>query len=104
MGLGVAGIAIAFSTGSILNFLLLYILMCRKCEEGIFDWWNVLKMILSGIFMYLSLTYVGDYVSYGGRLIDRMGTLALLTLVGMLSYFLAARILKIPELKMIVRK
>jgi putative peptidoglycan lipid II flippase len=104
LGMGVVGIGIAFSVGSILNFVLLYILMCGKCKEGIFDWLNVLKMILAGAFMYGALYLVGDYVSYGGRLIDRMGILALLTLVGMISYFVAARVLKIPELKMIIRR
>ena len=37
-GMGVVGIGIAFSTGMILNFVLLYILMCGKCKAGIFDW------------------------------------------------------------------
>ncbi|MFH0837716.1 MAG: murein biosynthesis integral membrane protein MurJ [Patescibacteria group bacterium] len=103
-GMGVVGIGIAFSAGSILNFVLLYILMCRKCEGRIFDWLNVFKMVFAGGVMYSTLYLVSDYVSYGERLIDRMGSLALLTLVGMISYFLMARILKIPELKMIIRR
>ncbi len=103
-GMGVVGIGIAFSAGAILNFVLLYILMSNKCKEWIFDWLNVFKIIISGAFMYGVLYVVGDYVNYGARLIDRMGGLALLTLIGMISYFLAAYILKIPELRMITRR
>jgi len=102
--MGVSGIAIAFSTGMILNFLLLYILISRKCGRGILNWCNVMRMLYSGIFMYGILAIVGGNVSYGGTLIDRMGTLVLLTLVGMISYFGAARFFKAPELKMIIRR
>ena len=104
IGMGVPGIAVAYSAGNILNFFLLYRLMCRSRQTDIFDWLNILKMLVAGVFMYGTLYLAGDYVSYGVRLIDRMGALALLTLVGMLSYFVSARVLKIPELKMIVRR
>lgn len=101
-GMGVMGIAIAFSVGSILNFGLLYVLLRNQCGERIFDWLNILKMLLAGGFMYSALYVVSQYVTYGGRLMDRMGILALLTLVGMLSYFMGAHLLKIRELKMIL--
>ncbi len=103
-GMGVVGIGIAFSVGSILNFVLLYILMSQKCKEWIFDWLNILKMAVAGTFMYGALYLTANYVSYGERLVERMGALALLTLVGMISYFLVARVLRIPELKMIIRR
>jgi putative peptidoglycan lipid II flippase len=50
LGMGVVGIGIAFSAGNILNFVLLYILMCGKCKQGIFDWLNIFKMILAGVY------------------------------------------------------
>lgn len=104
IGMGVLGIGVAYSVGSILNFVLLYRLMAKKCGCDIFEWLKVLKMLVAGAVMYGALYLVAPHVVYGDRLIDRMGALALLTLAGMLSYFVAARLLKIPELKMILRK
>ncbi|MBN2306531.1 murein biosynthesis integral membrane protein MurJ [Candidatus Peregrinibacteria bacterium] len=104
IGMGVLGIGVAYSAGNIFNFALLYRFMVKKCGTDIFDWLNVLKMLVAGAVMYGALYLTSAYVSYGERLIDRMGALALLTLVGMLSYFLAARLLKISEFKMITRR
>ena len=104
MKMGVVGIGIAFSAGNILNFILLYVFMCAKCRRNILDWLRILKMIVSGGFMYGTLYLMNQYVSYGECLIDRVGKLALLTLVGMFVYFLLAKALKIAELKMILRK
>ena len=104
MGLGVLGIGLAYSAGNVFNFFMLYRLMTKKCKTDIFDWLNVLKMLVAGALMYGALHLAEDYVNYGERLIDRMGALALLTLVGMISYFAVARMLKIPELKMIIRR
>lgn len=100
--MGPTGITIAFSIGSILNFGLLYHFICRKCGEDIFNWWNVFKMLLAACFMYAVLAVAEYWLPYGGRLVDRMGTLALLTLAGMVSYFLAARLLKIRELNIVM--
>lgn len=101
---GVIGIGIAFSAGNMLNFVLLYIFMVAQCKQRIFDWLNIFKMLVAGALMYGVLYFVDQYVEYGNRFIDRMGTLALLTLVGMLSYFLVARLLNIPEVKMVLRR
>ena len=104
VGMGILGIGVAYSAGNILNFVLLYRFMVKKCGTDIFDWLNVLKMLVSGAFMYGVLFLTGPYVQYGDRFVDRAGGLALLTLAGMLSFFLVARLLKIPEMKMILRK
>ena len=104
VGMGVLGIGLAYSAGNIFNFALLYRLLCKSCKTDIFDWLNILKMLTAGAVMYGALYLASGHVSYGESLVDRMGALALLTLVGMLSYFLVARLLKIPELRMIIRR
>lgn len=104
LGMGVQGLGIAFSFGNILNFLLLYIFMQQKCPQPILNWLNVLKMLIAGGLMYVALFLANHFLPYGGRLLDRVGILSLLTLIGMLTYFLVARILRIPEIKMITKQ
>ncbi len=94
--MGISGIAIAFSFGVILNFLLLYIFMAKKCQHLIFDYLKVLKMVFSAGIMYSSLFFSSFYLNFGSDLLSRISTLSILILLGMAVYFLMAKLLKIP--------
>jgi len=102
--LGVAGIAMAFSAGTILNFLLLYYYMRKKIVFQILDWVNILKMAVSGLVMTLVLLIMRVYITYGGNMLQKIAILCAFVFAGMAVYFICARALKIPELKMVCRK
>lgn len=103
-GFGIAGIAIAFSAGAILNFILLYIFMRRKLVQYILDWANVLKMIFSGLIMVIAVALCRQWTPFDGTLIQKIGILALITLIGTIVYFVMATALNIPERKMVWRQ
>ena len=96
-GMGVAGIAAAYSAGMILNFLLLYIFMNRKCACHLLEWGGVLKMLVSGCLMFLFTLFVKGFVPYGGALWQKTLSLFVLVGTGALVYFILAILFKIPE-------
>ncbi|MBU0577064.1 murein biosynthesis integral membrane protein MurJ, partial [Patescibacteria group bacterium] len=101
---GIVGIAIAFSAGAILNFVLLYIFMHRKLARRILDWVNILKMVVAGLLMGAAVVLAKDVLPYGGDLLQKISQLLLLVVIGIAVYFAVARLFKIPEFEMVWRQ
>jgi putative peptidoglycan lipid II flippase len=101
--LGVAGIAISFSAGAILNFILLYFFMYKKVAFEIMNWLNIIKMMLSGLTMVIVVVIARTFIPYQGGLLQRLLVLCALAAIGAVVYFVFAYMLKVPELKMIWR-
>ena len=104
MNYGIAGIAVAFSSGAILNFILLYIFMYQKLSEKILDWVNIFKMFVSSVIMYYIVMYFQNFVVYEGGFVQRFTVLIILTVVGAISYFVLVYFMKVPEVRMICRR
>lgn len=104
MDFGVVGISIAFSVGAIINFILLYIFMRKKLGCYILEWGNILKMIFSGFVMAIIVSLCRYWIPYFGTFIQKIGTLLLITLIGIVVYFVMAVVLDIPERKMVWRQ
>ncbi len=99
---GITGIAIAFSSGMIINFLLLFLFMSKHCKYPIINLWNIVKMIVSGVTMTLCVSIARQWIPYGGRMYQQLGLIILLSLIGVIAYFGMATLLRIPERKMVM--
>ncbi|MBU0727546.1 murein biosynthesis integral membrane protein MurJ [Patescibacteria group bacterium] len=104
LGFGIVGIAIAFSAGAILNFILLYIFMHNKLGRSILEWGNIIKMIVASLIMALSVMYITQIVAFSGTVVQKLGVLILYSAVGAVVYFVLAALLKIPEVDMVLRR
>ena len=100
---GIMGIAIAYSAGGILNFLLLYIFMHRKIRLDILNWIDVIKMLFASLVMV--------FVVYGAKSLYPLQAKVLMQLVilmayaglGAILYFGMASLFKLKETSMIWR-
>ena len=101
---GISGIAIAFSSGMIVNFSLLYVAMNKHCKYPILNLWNISKMIVAGIAMILCVAIARQWIPYEGSLLQRLGIIILISLIGVIVYFGMAVLLKIPEREMILKR
>ncbi|MBN1258139.1 polysaccharide biosynthesis C-terminal domain-containing protein, partial [Candidatus Peregrinibacteria bacterium] len=99
LGWGIMGIAVAYSAGGILNFLLLYIFMHRKIKLDILDWRNVMKMLAASLIMALVVFIAKAWAPPDGRFVEHAGILLLLAGLGACTYFIAAHFMRIPERK-----
>lgn len=101
---GVAGIAIAYSLGNMVNFFLLYARMRRKIGYDIIDWMNTLKIILIAITMGSVVFMTKTIFPFKGNTLEQIGLLGFYTAVGMVVYFLFARLLNMEESHMFWRQ
>jgi putative peptidoglycan lipid II flippase len=101
---GIAGIAVAYSAGMIVNFVLLYISMQKKLAQSILDWMNILKMAVSGIAMTIIVALFRRWIPFEGHLIQKMSILTGFILIGVAVYFMMAALLDVPERKMVWRQ
>jgi putative peptidoglycan lipid II flippase len=97
LNMGIIGIAIAFSIGSIVNFMLLYVLMHKHLKFDILNWLSLTKIILTSIIMGSIVYMVKVVVPFGGSTVDQIGLLILYTVIGLLVYFGLARFLELEE-------
>ena len=104
LGFGISGIAIAFSAGAILNFVLLHIYMRKKLDGTILDWKNISKMIFSGIVMTLVVALARQWIPYVGGLGQKIIILIAFIAIGMIVYFAMSVLFNIPERKMVLRQ
>lgn len=102
--LGIIGIAIAFSIGSIVNFALLYILMSQKVKSDLLNWINVFKIICMSTIMGSIVHIAKILVPFEGGTILQIILLLFYTVIGMVVYFGLAYILKMEEVEMIGRR
>ena len=101
---GIAGIAIAFSIGNIINFFLLYIFMQHKLGYDILNWHNVFKMVFGGMLMTIVVIAAQMLIPFEGNVIQKIFILILFAILGAGVYFGLAYVLRIPERRMIWRK
>lgn len=103
--LGIVGIAMAFSAGSILNFILLYLFMYQKLKHNLVDWMNIFKMMISTFLMTLVvITSKKGMIFEGVTVSQNFIILVLLTIIGAGSYFLFSYLLHIPELRVVIKR
>jgi len=103
-GAGIVGIAIAFSIGNIVNFLLLYILMHKKVKFGILDWLNTSKIVVMSIIMGSVVFISKMLIPFGGSTLNQIGYLILYTVIGMIVYFALAAFVGLKEFNMLWRQ
>ncbi len=101
MGYGIVGIAMAFSIGTILNFVLLYLFMVLKVKRDLLDWKHISKMITCSLIMSFGVIYAKGLMDYPVSIIDKIISLSVLAAIGVVIYFATAKIAKIPELNML---
>jgi putative peptidoglycan lipid II flippase len=95
--MGILGIALGFSLGDIVNFLLLYIMLSRKVGHNVMDWSSTLKMALASLVMAAGVYGFKWIVPIQGRPLIQILILGLTVAVGALLYFATARLIRIPE-------
>ena len=101
LNLGIVGIAIAFSIGIIVNFILLYVLMYKHLSFEIINWLNIFKVILTSIIMGSMVYMAKIIIPFGGNTINQIGLLVLYTIIGILVYFGLAAFLGLKEFDVI---
>ncbi len=99
--MGIVGIAIAFSCGNIINFVLLYLLMCKKVRADLINWYNFFKISLISLVMGIAVFTAKILIPFHGNTITRIGFLLLYTAIGITVYFFLAVMMKIGEVRMI---
>ena len=97
LNFGIVGIAIAFSTGNVINFMLLYILMHQKIKFDILNWLSIFKIVLISTIMGSMVFITKILVPFKGSTIDQIGLLIFYTAIGGLIYFGLARFLGLEE-------
>lgn len=102
-GFGIAGIAAAFSVGNIVNVALLYLFMRRKVEFSIINWTGTLKMVLMSVTMGVTVFVTQMLQPFQGEVVTKIGLLGLYTVTGIVTYFLLAALLGLPEFGLIWR-
>ncbi len=101
---GISGIAIAFTVGAIINFVLLFIAMGQHCKYPILNLWDISKMLVAGITMTLCVAIARQWITYEGDLLQRFGIIVLISLIGVVAYFGMAVLLRIPERRMVMNR
>ena len=101
LNMGIIGIAIAFSVGTIVNCLLLYILMHQKVKYDILNWLSAFKIVLISTIMGSIVFMTKMLVPFSGSTIHQISLLIFYTAVGVLVYFGLARFLSLEESNMI---
>jgi putative peptidoglycan lipid II flippase len=103
LDLGITGVAIAYSIGNIVNFLILYVLMLKKVKFEILNWLNVLKIIVISTIMGSFVHILKLILPFAGTTFHRLEVLGLYTVTGILVYFGLAALLNMDESKNILR-
>jgi len=103
LDLGIAGIAIAYSIGNIVNFLILFILMQRKIKFGILNWLSVFKIIVISTIMGSLIHILKLALPFVGTTFHKLEILGLFTVTGILIYFGLAALLNMEEARSILR-
>ncbi|MBU1018123.1 murein biosynthesis integral membrane protein MurJ [Patescibacteria group bacterium] len=101
LDMGIIGIAIAYSTGNIINFAILYALMHRHLQIEIIHWANVFKIILISTIMGSAVYMAKLLTPFGGTTFHQIGLLILYTVIGLMVYMALAAFLGMQESKMI---
>jgi len=96
-GLGVTGIAIAYSFGNFVNFFSLIIAMRHKVKQSILDLGAATKMVLSSVVMAGSVFIIKLAWPMAYRGVAGLMYLGVLILLGAIAYFVTAHFLKIKE-------
>lgn len=104
LNLGIIGIAIAFSIGSIVNFVLLYILMHKHLQFEILNWVGIIKMLLISTIMGSVVSMTKLAIPFGGSTLTQIGLLILYTVVGLVVYMMLAAFLNLHEFQLIWRQ
>ncbi len=104
MNMGIAGIAIAFSLGNIVNFFLLHLMMHRKLRYKIIHWGDTLKMVISSVIMGSFLFIAKDTIGFGGDPVMKIGYLAFYVVIGIFIYFGLAGFLKLPQIRVMLKR
>lgn len=99
--MGIVGIALAFSAGSILNVALLYGWMSKKLKHDILDWVSVLKMVLISLIMGKLVFITKEFLTFGGTTVMEVVQLAVYTIIGLVVYFGLAKLTKLKEFDLI---
>lgn len=108
--MGVAGLALGFSLGSIFNLFLLFIALKKKMHSFAFPGLDEKKILMTGakillalfpsvVFMYLTLQSVSGLINIT-TMLDALIRGGLAGLVGILIYFLFAWLLRLEEARM----
>jgi len=100
---GIIGVAVAYTCGSIMNFIILYVLMLKKVKYEIFNLISIIKFLLMGIIMGSVVDILKISIPFLGSAIYRVGLLAFYVTIGVLIYFLFAYFGDLREFNMISR-
>lgn len=102
-GWGISGIALAFSSGAIVNFLLLYAGMVRLTGFDVLKWMDALKMVLMSLIMGSLVTIAKAIVPFQGSGVTLIGLLIFYTVIGLIVYFSLAVLAGLPQMAGILR-
>jgi len=102
--LGIIGIAMAFSIGTVLNFALLYFFMYRKLKHNLIGLVNLFKMLISSAAMALAVVISSGIIPRGTTIIQNFTALVVLSTIGAVTYFLFAHLFRIPELRGVLKR
>jgi len=101
---GVIGVGVAITVSNIFVFSILYVLLRKKLGRSILELWNILKMLLASLVMGGVVYLIRISWVYPDVLVEKFVYLVVLSFAGVLSYFVLAQFLKIPEREMIMRQ
>ena len=96
-GYGVLGIAFAISLSNILVFLVLYVFLQKQLGREILDWFNVLKIVLASLLMGQAVYLAKFFLVYPETTAFKFAYLILVSVLGMLAYFIFAYMFNIPQ-------
>ncbi len=104
MGWGVVGIGIAISISNLFVFSILFFLMRKKLGRTILNLINVVKMIFASLAMGILVYYMNTAWGYPDALAWKFVYLVVVAGFGALFYFALTTLLKVPEVRMLVRR
>ena len=101
--LGIAGVAIAFSLGNIINFTILHILLQRKVKAEILSWLSLFKVIVIGTIMGSSVHILKLIMPFEGSVLYKIEALAAYVIAGAAVYFGLSAFLGMSEAEIVTK-
>ncbi len=99
LDMGIAGIAIAFTVGHIVYFLLLFILLQKKVGQGLINWASALKIVIISTIMGSAVQIAKISAPFPEKILSQFAHLIAYTLVGLVVYFALAAFLGMSQFK-----